>query len=131
MVSAGLRLAHHYGESRQTFGKPLNQHPVWREALARCATRLAAAWALVETAIATTEAGGDVRHLAAAAKVNAVSLAQDELPALMHAMGAEGLRDGYPLTRHIGAAQLAALTDGSTAMLLDRLARWDPTPIPL
>ena len=131
MVSAGLRLAHHYGESRQTFGKPLNQHPVWREALARCATRLAAAWALVETAIATTEAGGDVRHLAAAAKVNAVSLAQTELPALMHAMGAEGLRDGYPLTRHIGAAQLAALTDGSTAMLLDRLARWDPTPIPL
>jgi len=131
MVSAGLRLAHCYGETRQTFGKPLNQHPVWRQTLAQSATRLAAAWALIETALGTVEAGGDVRHLAAAAKVNAVCLAQAELPALMHAMGAEGLRDHYPLTRHIGAAQLAALTDGSTAMLLDRLARWDPTPIPL
>lgn len=131
MVSAALGLARSYGATRQTFGKPLNQHANWREALAGCAVGLAAAWALVETAITTVEAGGDVRHLAAAAKVNAVALAQRELPAMMHAMGAEGLRETYPFARHIGAAQIAALTDGSTAMLLDRLGRWDPTPIEL
>lgn len=131
MVSAALRIAHTYGETRQTFGKPLNQHANWREKLAECATALAAAWALVTSAIAATEAGRDVRHLAAAAKVHAVTLAQRQLPALLHAMGAEGLRQTYPFARHIGAAQLAALTDGSTAMLLDRLARWDPTPIEL
>lgn len=131
MVSAGLRLARNHGETRQTFGKPLNEHPTWREPLARCATQLAAAWALVEAAIVATENGADTRHLAAAAKVNAVALAQDQLPALLHAMGAEGLQDVYPFTRHIGAAQIAALTDGSTAMLLDRLARWDPTPVSL
>ena len=131
MVSAGLRLAHAYGDTRHTFGKPLNQHPTWREPLAECATRLAAAWALVEAAIQATEAGADTRHLAAAAKVNAINLAQSELTRLLHAMGAEGLREAYPFTRHIGAAQLAALTDGSTAMLLERLGRWDPTPITL
>jgi hypothetical protein len=60
-----------------------------------------------------------------------VKLAQDELPALLHAMGAEGLREAYSFTRHIGASQIAALTDGSSAMLLDRLALWDPTPIQL
>lgn len=131
MVSAALRQAHGHGEIRQSFGKPLNQHPTWREPLAECATRLAAAWALVETAIHATETGAETRHVAAAAKINAVALAQAELPRLLHAMGAEGLRETYPFTRHIGAAQLAALTDGSTAMLLDRLGRWDPTPIEL
>jgi len=131
MVSAALRIVQAYGESRHTFGKPLNQHGSWRERVAESATVLAAAWSLVDTAIAAAEAGGDVRHLAAAAKVNAVALAQRELPALFHAMGAEALREIYPFARHIGSAQLAALTDGSTAMLLDRLGRWDPTPIRL
>jgi alkylation response protein AidB-like acyl-CoA dehydrogenase len=129
MVSAGLRLARSHGETRQTFGKPLDQHPTWREPLARCATQLAAAWALVEAAIVARENGADTRHLAAAAKVNAVTLAQAQIPVLLHAMGAEGLSETYPFTRHLGATQLAALTDGSTAMLIDHLARWDPTPV--
>jgi alkylation response protein AidB-like acyl-CoA dehydrogenase len=131
MVSASLSLARRHGETRQTFGKALDQHPTWREPLARCATELAAAWALIEAAIVATETRADTRHIAAAAKVNAVSLAQAQLPVMLHAMGAEGLRQTYPMARHIGAAHLAALTDGSTAMLLDRLARWDPTPFPL
>lgn len=131
MVSAALRIVQAYGETRRTFGKPLNQHATWREKLAESAVGLASAWALVEAAIAATEAGGDVRHLAAAAKVNAVALAQRALPTLLHAMGAEGLREDHPFARHVGAAQVAALTDGSTAMLLDRLGGWDPTPIEL
>jgi alkylation response protein AidB-like acyl-CoA dehydrogenase len=131
MVSSALRIARSYGETRHTFGKPLGKHPAWRQRLAETSVRLASAWALVESAIAATEAQADVRHAAAAAKVNAVMLAQDELPALLHAMGAEGLLETYPFTRHLGAAQIAALTDGSTAMLLDRLALWDPTPIQL
>jgi alkylation response protein AidB-like acyl-CoA dehydrogenase len=128
MVSSALRIVQAHGETRRTFGKPLNQHASWREKLAGCATGLAAAWALVEAAVLATEAHGDVRRLAAAAKVNAIGLAQRELPALLHAMGAEGLRENHPFARHVGATQVAALTDGSTAMLLDRLGRWDPTP---
>jgi alkylation response protein AidB-like acyl-CoA dehydrogenase len=131
MVSSALRVVQAYGETRQTFGKTLTQHPAWREGIAQSATALAASWSLVEAALLATEQERDVRHLAAAAKVNAVDLAQTVLPRLLHAMGAEGLRDSYPFTRHLGAAQLAALADGSTAMLLERLGRWDPTPIPL
>jgi alkylation response protein AidB-like acyl-CoA dehydrogenase len=86
---------------------------------------------LVEAALSASEQDRDLRHIAAAAKVHAVELAQTELPRLLHAMGAEGLRDAYPFARHIGAAQLAGLADGSAAMLLERLGRWDPTPIPL
>ena len=44
------------------------------------------------------------------------------IAALMHAMGAEGLRVQHPLLRHLAAAQVATLTDGSTEMLLDRVA---------
>lgn len=131
MVSAGLGLVQAYGETRQTFGRALGQHPAWREKLAGVAVRLAAAFALVEAAAGTLEQGGDIRQSAAAAKVNAVTLAQEALPGLLHAMGAAGLDEAYPFTRHIGSAQIAALTDGSTAMLLDRLGRWNPTPFAL
>jgi len=41
---------------------------------------------------------------------------------LMQAMGAEGLRDHHPLARHRIGVQMAGLTDGSTQMLLDRIA---------
>lgn len=38
-------------------------------------------------------------------------------------MGAEGLRQHHPLLRHLAAAQVATLVDGSTEMLLERVAR--------
>jgi len=41
----------------------------------------------------------------------------------MQAMGAEGLKSDYPLSRHLAATQSAALTDGTTDMLLERVAR--------
>jgi alkylation response protein AidB-like acyl-CoA dehydrogenase len=36
-------------------------------------------------------------------------------------MGAAGLHPRWPLTRHVQAAQLAQLVDGSTEMLLERV----------
>ncbi|MGL4437973.1 MAG: acyl-CoA dehydrogenase family protein, partial [Bosea sp. (in: a-proteobacteria)] len=63
MVSAALRLAQAHGETRQTFGKQLMQHPVWRNELAVSATALAAAWALVEAASQAMDSGRDTRHL--------------------------------------------------------------------
>jgi alkylation response protein AidB-like acyl-CoA dehydrogenase len=38
-------------------------------------------------------------------------------------MGAEGLRGRYPLLRHVAAAQVATLVDGSTEMLLERISK--------
>ena len=60
---------------------------------------------------------------AAQAKVFATRMAGRHIAALMHAMGAEGLRDVHPFLRHLAAAQVATLVDGSTEMLLERVAR--------
>jgi alkylation response protein AidB-like acyl-CoA dehydrogenase len=38
-------------------------------------------------------------------------------------MGAEGLRQEHPFLRHQAAAQVATLVDGSTEMLLERVAK--------
>jgi alkylation response protein AidB-like acyl-CoA dehydrogenase len=50
-------------------------------------------------------------------------MAQTQLGALLHAMGAEGFLDHHPFLRHLVAAHAASLTDGSTAMLLERVAQ--------
>ena len=123
MLAAALRDASAYGEQRRTFGKPLSGHQSWRMHLAQATTDLAAAQALVAQAVEVVDRGCDAQLLAAEAKVHAVDTCQRHLPILLHAMGAEGLRAEYCVARHLAAAQVAALTDGSTAMLLERVAR--------
>ncbi|MHA6345618.1 acyl-CoA dehydrogenase family protein [Roseivivax sp. CAU 1761] len=123
MLRAALDRAAGYGATRHSFGRPLAGHQAWRLALARAATDLAAAEALTDRAVAAVETGAEARLLAAQAKLSAVAAAQTHLPALLHAMGAEGLRPEHPMARHLGAAQIAALVDGSTEMLLEQVAR--------
>jgi alkylation response protein AidB-like acyl-CoA dehydrogenase len=41
---------------------------------------------------------------------------------LAQAMGAEGLRDHHPFGRHLVGARVASFTDGSSEMLLERIA---------
>ena len=65
----------------------------------------------------------DAEHSAAAAKLHTVAMSQRHLPALLHAMGAEGLKPQYPFARHIAASHIASLTDGSSNMLRERLSR--------
>ena len=50
-------------------------------------------------------------------------MAQKQIAILMHAMGAEGLSAQYPFMRHLAAAQIAAMVDGATEMLLERVAK--------
>jgi alkylation response protein AidB-like acyl-CoA dehydrogenase len=123
MVQASLRVASAYGARRHTFGKPLHEHQGWRWSLADAAIDLAAARLMVDAAAALIDDGGDAQTAAAQAKVFATRMAGRHIAALMHAMGAEGLREQHPLLRHLVAAQVATLTDGSTEMLLDRVAR--------
>ena len=123
MVQAALEAATEYGAERQSFGRPLAGHQAWRMDLARCATQLAAARALVAQAIAGIETDSEAQLLSAQAKIHAVDVAQAQLPVLLHAMGAEGLAPERPFARHLAAAQIAALTDGSTEMLLERVAQ--------
>lgn len=123
MVHEALRVASAYGATRHTFGRPLHEHQGWRWSLADAAIDLTAARLMVDAAAALIDAGSDAQTAAAQAKVFATRMAGLRIAALMHAMGAEGLRGQHPLLRHLAAAQVATLVDGSTEMLLDRVAR--------
>ena len=123
MVSECLNVANVYGASRRTFGKPLHEHQGWRWCLADAAVDLQAARLLVADAAARIDAGSDAQAAAAQAKVFATRMAGRHIAALMHALGAEGLREQQPFLRHLAAAQVATLVDGSTEMLLDRVAK--------
>jgi alkylation response protein AidB-like acyl-CoA dehydrogenase len=123
MVAECLRVASAHGAHRHTFGKPLHEHQGWRWGLADAAIDLAAARLMVDAATALIDDGADAQAAAAQAKVFATRMAGRHIAALMHAMGAEGLREQHPLLRHLVAAQVATLVDGSTEMLLDRVAR--------
>ncbi len=123
MVAECLSVASAYGATRHSFGKSLQQHQGWRWQLADAAIDLQAARHLVDAAATLIDSGADAQTAAAQAKVFATRMAGRHLAALMHAMGAEGLREHHPFLRHLAAAQVATLTDGSTEMLLERIAK--------
>lgn len=120
MVGAALEIASDYGRKRQTFGKRLSQHQGWRWTLGEAEVDLAAARLMVADASALME-NGDPQFAAARAKIFATKMAERQLPALAQLMGAEGLRDDYPFSRHLIGARVASFVDGSTEMLLERL----------
>lgn len=122
MVASALASVREYGLHRRTFGQTLHGHQGWRWILAEAAAELDAARAQVDVAAGMIDAGVDAQFAAAKSKVFATRMAERHLGALMQAMGAEGLRDHYPLARHRIGVQMASLTDGSTQMLLDRIA---------
>jgi alkylation response protein AidB-like acyl-CoA dehydrogenase len=123
MVEDALQTVNRWGAVRTAFGGPLHSHQGWRWGLADAANDLEAARALVDQAAALIDAGADAQSASAHAKVFATRMARKHIAALMHAMGAEGLGADYPFTRHLAAAQLAGLVDGSTEMLLERIAK--------
>lgn len=123
MVSEGLQVASAWGHARQAFGKTLHGHQGWRWCLADAAIELEAAQLLVAQASDLIDAGLDAQSASAKAKVFATRMAQKHLAALMHAMGAEGLGENYPFVRHLASAQIAGFVDGSTEMLLERIAK--------
>ena len=123
MVSEGLQVASTWGHARQAFGQSLHGHQGWRWCLADAAIALEAAQLLVAQAANLIDAGRDAQSESAKAKVFATRMAQKHLAALMHAMGAEGLGENYPFVRHLASAQIAGLVDGSTEMLLERIAK--------
>jgi alkylation response protein AidB-like acyl-CoA dehydrogenase len=123
MVAECLRVAVDYGDRRQSFGKPLHGHQGWRWALAEASIDLQAAREMVRATAFLIDHGSDAQLDAARVKVFATRMAGRHIAALMHAMGAEGLREQHPFMRHLAAAQVATLVDGSTEMLLERVAK--------
>lgn len=122
MVGEALRVASAYGRERTTFGQPLAEHQGWRWRLAEAASELAACRLMVAQAAAAIDDGRDAQLEAAQAKLLATRMAERQLAALAQAMGAEGLREHQPFARHLIGARVAGLVDGSTEMLLERIA---------
>lgn len=122
MVAQALRVASAYGQQRQTFGQPLAMHQGWRWRLAEAAAELAACRLMVAQAAEQVDAGENAQLVAAQAKLLATRMAERQLPALAQAMGAEGLREQHPFARHLMGARVAGFVDGSSEMLLERIA---------
>lgn len=133
MVGEALDVASDYGRRRHSFGQPLAAHQGWRWRLAEAATELEASRLMVAQASAQIESGADAQLKAAQAKLFATRMAERQLPALAQAMGAEGLREQHPFGRHLAGARVACFVDGSSEMLLERIAalqRQSPTGKP-
>lgn len=122
MVAACLQVALAHGRQRHSFGQPLVQHQGWRWALAEAATALAAARALVAQAAQAIDDGADAQLPAAQAKLQATTMAERQIPALAQLMGAEGLREQHPFSRHLQGVRVACFVDGSSEMLRERIA---------
>jgi alkylation response protein AidB-like acyl-CoA dehydrogenase len=122
MLDEAIRVVRAYGGSRHAFGVPLADHQGWRWVAAEASAELAAARALVREAAARIDAGADAQLVAAQAKLVATRTAERQLPRLAQAMGAEGLRETHPFGRHLHGARVASFVDGSSEMLLERIA---------
>lgn len=121
MLRGALKTALHHGTKRKAFGKPLIEHQGLRWKLAEVATDLEAARLLAYKAAAIIDAGGDAVLAAAQAKQFAGRIVVERLSDCMQAMGAEGLREEYPIGRHIASGRIANYVDGSTEMQNERI----------
>lgn len=122
MLDEALRVVLAHGETRRTFGVPLAEHQGWRWIVAEAAAELAAVRLAVADAAARIDAGTDAQLAAAQAKLVATRTAERQLPRLAQSMGAEGLRESHPFGRHLHGARVASFVDGSSEMLLERIA---------
>jgi alkylation response protein AidB-like acyl-CoA dehydrogenase len=122
MVEKALNICTGYIRRRTTFGKPLNTRQGLRWRMADAAIDLTAARLLVNQAATQIDEGIDAQLNAAKAKIFATRLAEKHLPSLIQSMGAEGLRERYPLCRHLIASRVAGFVEGSTEILLERVA---------
>lgn len=123
MLRGALDAAHAHGARRETFGRPLAGHQGWRWIPARAEADLFAARLATAEAARRIDAGADAQFAAASAKLVATEAAARHVPALVHALGAEGLAPDSPLSRHLVGVRAARLADGSTEMLLERIGR--------
>ena len=121
MVGECLRVATQFGRQRHSFARPLFDHQGWRWRLAEAASELAACRLMVAAAAEHIDAGRDAQLPAAQAKLLATRMAERHIGALAQAMGAEGLREQHPFSRHAVGARVAGFVDGSSEMLLERI----------
>ena len=114
MLQAGLDTVMPRLLTRRAFGQPLADQQGLQWQLADVATDMRAARLLAYDAARLIESSGAAAEAAAHAKKFATRVAFNGLSACMQAMGADGLKQDYPLARHLSAAKMAHYLDGTT-----------------
>lgn len=122
MIEQSLHTALMYGESRTAFGKSVLDYQGLKWSLADVNTELTALRLMLYNAAQTIDAGQDAQSIAAMSKKYANDKTLAAISQCMQAMGAEGLRDRYPLTRHLNSARAFCYTDGSPEMMNERIS---------
>ena len=114
LLEAALDCALDRIAARPAFGGMLADQQGLQWLLADVATELEASRLLAYDAAAKLDAGADAAVGAAHAKKFATRAALKGVADCMQAMGAEGLRHGHPLARHLAGAKIAQYLDGAT-----------------
>lgn len=123
MLESALVIAMGYASRREAFGQKLIEFQGLRWSLVDAETDLAALRLLAYHAARQIEAGQDATQAAARAKKFAGERTLPHLAGCLQAMGAHGLLEEHPLSRHLAAAKIACFTDGTTEMMNERLGK--------
>lgn len=114
LLRAGLDTAMPRLMARHAFGRPLATQQGLQWQMADVATSLRATSLMAYDAARLIERDGAAPEAAAHAKKFATEAAFSGLTACMQAMGADGLKQEFPLARHLAAAKMAQYLDGTT-----------------
>jgi alkylation response protein AidB-like acyl-CoA dehydrogenase len=114
MLRAGLDTAMPRLLHRRAFGQPLADQQGLQWQLADVATNLRAASLLAYDCARLIDQEESASEAAAHAKKFATTAAFSGLNTCMQVMGADGLKQEYPLARHLAAAKMAQYLDGTT-----------------
>ena len=114
MLDASLDTALKYAATRRAFGKSVLSFQGVQLPLADVATDLEAARLLTRHAAKALDRGDTAIVSSAHAKKFASRAAFNGVSSCMQAMGAAGLRQSYPLSRHLIAAKMTHFLDGTT-----------------
>lgn len=126
IVEECLARAVDYSGQRTAFGTTLLGHQGIRWSLADVATELSASKLLTYQAARQIARGEDAIFAASQAKSFAAQMALRGVAACQQAMGAVGLKDELPFSRHLMAARIAGYVDGTTEIQRDRIGQLLP-----
>ena len=114
IISRSLAEAIRYTQTREAFGRTIDNFQGLQWKLADCATDLEAARALTRSAAEEYEHNGATALAAAHAKKFAANAAFTRVADCMQIAGADGLRRTQPYARHLEAAKIAQYIDGTS-----------------
>lgn len=121
IVEECLTRAVAYAGQRSAFGAKLLEHQGLRWSLADVATDLAASRLLAYYAAGLIHREEEAIFAASQAKSFSSQMAPRAVAACMQAMGAIGLAEDHPFSRHLIGARIAGYVDGTTEIQRDRI----------